>query len=219
MPVTISHFSIPQGHAHQLLTDLTSTQLEEWLTQRGIGIALPHDIKLEKRRREWLISRLLLNEALPGLSLSHLPTGKPLIADGPCISFSHCLNRGVLLVAARSCGCDIQVEEEKIMRIRHRFANAAEHEAAPGDSSDALRYYTLLWSAKEAIFKCFGERVDFAGHISIRPFTTSSPLLVADYQGVHGSCTFELEVRWDERFCLVCTALPDNGLHEVLFGA
>jgi len=192
----------------------TSDELVSTLSLPDWEMRQLENIRLEKRKKEWLSAKILLRHWNPEASIQHLPNGKPILPAGPWISLSHCNDRAAMCIAPRSCGCDLQQEDRKILTIRNRFANEAEHASAPATHVEALRYYTTIWSAKEAIFKCFGQHVDFANHIHIQPFLNGEDRIHAEYRGVHGECTFVLNTQWIDNYCLVSAVLPEYGLHE-----
>jgi 4'-phosphopantetheinyl transferase EntD len=64
--------------------------------------------------------------------------------------------------------------------------------ASQADPTSALRDMTIIWSAKEAIFKFWGENVAFAEHIEIAPFACDDTRITAHYKGVHGQRTLQL---------------------------
>lgn len=132
----------------------------------------------EKRRKEWFASRMALRSglAIPSEVRYH-PNGKPYL-DDRALSFSHCLPLAGALTHPKLAGMDIQSCNPTIERIRERFANSAELEAADRSSSP-LDYLTIVWSAKEAIFKVYGEELDFADGIHLRPFNIGDEALHA----------------------------------------
>lgn len=143
--------------------------------------------KSPRRNREWLASRLLMQHLqLP--PVSYLPNGKPVIPGG-YFSLSHCENRVALVLAETPVGIDIQLPTEQIRRIHTKFCSPTEQSRF---SPTPLREMTIIWSAKEAIFKFWGENVAFAEHIEIAPFTAYDARISAHYKGVHGQRTFEL---------------------------
>jgi phosphopantetheinyl transferase len=69
---------------------------------------------------------------------------------------------------------DIEIPTEKIGRIMHKFLSAKEHEIfnlVPGvgnSIADDFRQSALLWSAKESVFKWYGNgSVDFRKEIQL----------------------------------------------------
>jgi phosphopantetheinyl transferase len=136
-----------------------------------------------KRKHEWLSGRicaklaalelLSLNgsgEALTPRDLSIISSysGRPFLdlkgpasgAAGIDISISHSQDMAVGLAGRGRCGIDIQLLNDTLFRVRHRFC--ADDEAATLDQLpiDELVQLGLLWVAKEAIRKCLsGTRI------------------------------------------------------------
>jgi phosphopantetheinyl transferase len=145
------------------------------------------DFKSPRRNREWLATRLLMQSVkLP--AIDYLPNGKPVIPEGH-LSISHCENRVALVLANTPVGIDIQTPKEQIRRIHTKFCSPAEQARY---AHNPLRELTIIWSAKEAIFKFWGENVDFAKHIEITPFAGDDSRITAHYTGIHGQRAFEL---------------------------
>ncbi len=149
-------------------------------------------IRLEKRRREWLSSRILLKIMAKGGELSFLPNGKPVLNNGKHISISHSDDLAGVVICDLPIGIDIQGEDSKLLRIERKFTNESERTFLPNGPS-RLASLASIWSAKEAVFKCFGERVDFSEDMQLRPFQPGDTALLLDYQGEHGKGLFELE--------------------------
>jgi len=146
-------------------------------------------IKVPHRRREWLSSRILMQKiGITGLGF--LPNGKPVLPVG-AISMSHCNGSVAVVTSENAIGVDIQVPAEQIGVIRRKFCSASEW-AWLEHHEESLRALTIVWSAKEAIFKHWGERVEFAVDIEVLPFRCDDMHLVARYSGVHGAREFRL---------------------------
>ncbi|MGB0423131.1 MAG: 4'-phosphopantetheinyl transferase family protein [Flavobacteriales bacterium] len=137
-------------------------------------------IKHEKRQKEWLAARLLLKDVGFDHPISYLPNGKPVTLDGPFFSLSHCLPYIGMTSNDTSVGLDIQKPEEKMLRIKSKFAHPEELEHA-AKSADELNYVSILWSAKEAIFKVYGENILFAEELRIEPFHIEDELIHSHY--------------------------------------
>ena len=145
----------------------------------------------EKRKREFVASRAALRIGLENTApVLYEPNGKPYLSSS-AMSMSHCLPIAGALTHPSHAGFDIQFPDQKLYTIRHRFAHTDELAAAL-KSSNELDYLTLLWSAKEAVFKVFGEQLTFASDIIIRPFKINDSLLMADVMRAGRSYTIEL---------------------------
>ena len=145
------------------------------------------EFKSMRRNREWLASRLLMDSMqLP--PVSYLPNGKPIIPSGH-FSISHCDDLVALAMAEHNVGIDIQVPTEQIRTIHSKFCSPAEQARF---SRSPLREMTIIWSAKEAIFKFWGENVAFAKDIEVAPFDCDDTQICAEYKGHHGVRRFNL---------------------------
>lgn len=138
--------------------------------------------KLPKRRRQWFTGRLCVKNAIlaycrhylphhspPAVSSLHiqnLPSGRPaLLCDIPelqglDISISHSDDYAIACAASGLCGIDIQIESEKLLRVRERFCHDNEVEILQQylPDLDRRQQLTLLWTAKEAAKKALSRR-------------------------------------------------------------
>jgi phosphopantetheinyl transferase len=103
-------------------------------------------------------------------------TRKPFLPDEQYhFSISHCGDYAAAIVSKnKRVGIDIEIPTEKIGRIMYKFLTAKELELfklVPGASHTATDSYqepTLLWSAKESVFKWYGNGgVDFRRQIQL----------------------------------------------------
>jgi phosphopantetheinyl transferase len=145
--------------------------------------------KAAHRRREWLATRLLLRQLEIG-AIDFLPNGKPVVTSG-AVSISHCKGSVAVVTADVNIGLDVQEPTEQIFNIRSKFCSSTEWSWLESHA-ESLRALTIAWSAKEAIFKYWGELVDFAGDIEILPFHCDDAIINARYKGVHGQRDFQL---------------------------
>lgn len=121
-------------------------------------------IKLDKRKVEWLGRSLLYDFA--GINeVKYLNNGKPVLDHG-YISISHCDDLVGLILADYPVGLDIQNPLPIISRIHRKFSNSKEiiWVQTQDDQEDL---YSLIWSAKEAVFKIYGENIPFADGMRI----------------------------------------------------
>lgn len=148
-------------------------------------------IQLDKRKREWLDTRILLKTFFPNKKLAYLDNGKPVFEDGTHLSISHCADLVGIIVSDNSIGMDIQNPDKKLLLIQKKFCNEQELSFVPSGEA-GLIHTTIIWSTKEAIFKVYGENVPFADDMTIRPFDVDDNIIYADYDGAYGKRTFEL---------------------------
>lgn len=161
-------------------------------------------IVLEKRRREWLGTRMLMKLFLPDVELLFQTNGKPYLSDERHISVSHNGDMCGIVVSDKPVGLDIQENNTKLNKISLRFCSPRERSDA-AESGDSLTYISILWAVKEAVFKTFGEHVDFDKDIAVRKFTIGDDLIMADYSGVHGQRLFVLRYFFVDGRHVICT--------------
>lgn len=119
------------------------------------------------RRLEWLAVRALLHSELPQVeALDYVGKHKPHLSHGPHVSISH---TGPFVALAwsgeRKVGVDIELIQERVMRLAPRYTCAAERE---GDWT--LSRAMVLWTGKEALYKLHDILSSFKEDIFIPPF-------------------------------------------------
>lgn len=130
-----------------------------------------------KRETEKKATLFLLKKLFPenDPQLEYDEQRKPFLAGlNTHISISHSHDKLAILINSKeSTGVDVELIREKVKNIQHKFlcsdelVFAAENEVT----------LTILWAAKEAIYKAYGLRgVDFSKHIFIEPFDLNEDL-------------------------------------------
>ncbi len=107
-------------------------------------------ITAEKRKREYISTRMLLSKILPRLNeeISYLENGKPKLLSYN-ISISHSKNYVcIFLHKTHNVGVDIEEYRETIHRTTQKFMNKNE-QLLFTTTKDKI----LVWCAKEAMFK------------------------------------------------------------------
>lgn len=135
----------------------------------------PHEeFKFESRNLHWLASRVVLQELLKDKILHEehrllkMPNGKPYITGLDCeVSLSHSGEYAAVMISRSGrVGVDIEEINERIKKIARKFINDYEWQHLEGENDLHTMY--LLWAAKEAIFKWYGDgEVDFRKHMKI----------------------------------------------------
>lgn len=150
--------------AHIAIWEITETE-DFFAAALGFG----SDKKHPKRRLEHLSGRFLLQYLIPGFPFEKIeisPLGKPQLADNTIhFSISHSYPYAAAIVSRqKEVGIDIQVYQDKILRLQSKFLSEAEQQIC----GDDLQQITLAWCAKEALFKYYGlGAVDFKDDMPI----------------------------------------------------
>lgn len=140
-------------------------------SQVSVQRAITHPHK----RLQHLAGRLLLRELYPGFPVELIrvaDTRKPFLADEPYhFSISHCGDYAAVVVStAYRVGVDVELKNDRINRIMHKFLSVEEQFLLPRGAINETA--TLLWSAKESIYKWDGDGgVDFIGDIRVQKIT------------------------------------------------
>ncbi len=133
-------------------------------------------MKSELHRRGFLSIRHLLRAVgYVDSDLYYDSVGKPHLKDGNHISITHSHEfTGIIVSPEKEVGIDIEKQRQKIIRIAHKFSTIELPQ--PLDSEQLIRKLTILWGAKESLYKIMATRgVSFKEHIDIADFTLSTP--------------------------------------------
>lgn len=136
-------------------------------------VPLPNEITHPHKRLQHLAGRILLKELYDDFPLELIKiadTKKPFLADeGFHFSISHCGDYAAAIVSKQNrVGVDIEIPQQKIERISHKFLGPEEIQVLNINNYDPHYMLTLAWSIKETIFKWYGlGQVDFREHMHI----------------------------------------------------
>ncbi|MBI9061422.1 MAG: 4'-phosphopantetheinyl transferase superfamily protein [Marinilabiliaceae bacterium] len=134
-----------------------------------------NSFRLEKRKREWLACRILLHHLIGKYpQIEYNKSGKPFLADQSYhISLSHTDGYVAASVSVQPTALDIELCSPRINKVAQRYMH--DREWAFVEDEQSLSYLTLIWSAKETLFKYFDESmVVFKDHFRIAPFQLNS---------------------------------------------
>ena len=134
------------------------------LTQQSANISTP-DFNNEKRKKEYLASRLLLKDIAPNTKITYNEYGAPKLENGEHISISHSKNLVAIIMSKQKVGMDIEQISEKSLRLSSKFISEKTRTTLNKEKA------TLIWCLKEAVFKWHQKgKVDFIKDIIIPPF-------------------------------------------------
>ncbi|MBB6113077.1 4'-phosphopantetheinyl transferase family protein [Mucilaginibacter lappiensis] len=128
-----------------------------------------------KRHLHWLGTRVLLRKMLHTdeyIDCKVDAHGKPYLVNLPYhISFSHSFDYAAVMISkTHKVGIDIEQIKQKVERIAGKFLRP--DEMAFIDDAHKIEQLYVCWCAKEAIYKCNGEKeVSFADNIFLDPFS------------------------------------------------
>lgn len=105
---------------------------------------------VERRKKDLVIARYLLQHCYPKAEVVYHPSGKPYLKNGEAeISISHSKDLvAVILHKDKTVGIDIEYITPRLERLKQRYLSA--QEIADANTTTLL---TLYWSAKETLFK------------------------------------------------------------------
>lgn len=133
-------------------------------------------IKFEKRKVEYLATRLLLQHLLnEKTEIIYLEHGKPVLKNLPLkISVSHSANFVTVIVSEKNVGIDVEQTNRNVDKVANRFLSKQELTDVQ-NCSDPQTAKIIYWGAKESIFKCTGfHGIQFNSQILISPFQTNN---------------------------------------------
>ncbi|MGM0635347.1 MAG: 4'-phosphopantetheinyl transferase family protein [Bacteroidota bacterium] len=111
--------------------------------------------------------------------------GKPHLKDGKKISITHSFDFTAVIVSNVEVGIDIEKQRDKIKKIAPKFTPIEEYNAL-GDGEDLIRKLTIVWGAKESLYKLYGKQgLLFLHDIFVYDFDISATETLAKvtYQG------------------------------------
>jgi phosphopantetheinyl transferase len=141
------------------------TESSEELAQLANGFS-HSEFKTEKRKKEFLASRLLLQEISPNTKISYNEFGAPELSNGDCISISHSKNLVAVIICTKKVGLDIEQISGKALRLSSKFVSEKNLKKLSKEKA------TLIWCLKEVVFKWHQKGgVDFIKDILIPEFS------------------------------------------------
>ena len=131
------------------------------------------NFKTEKRKKDFLASRLLLNELEPNQQISYNSNGAPEISNGKHISISHSKNLVAIIISDKKVGLDIEHISEKLLKLSPKFIADSSQQDLTKEKA------TLIWCCKEAVFKWYQKGgVDFIKDIIMPEFTVKEKEII-----------------------------------------
>lgn len=151
------------------------------------GVQIPA-FKAESRRLEWVVVHVLVQVITGKFQLvKHRDTGAPYLEEGSRhLSISHTRNYVAVCISEMPVGIDVEVITPRANKLRKRFMSPDEGFM---DTAHSEVEATLIWSAKESLFKILEEQdaVDFLHHLRTRsvPFAEEGVIFSQEKKTSH----------------------------------
>ncbi|MEJ7677310.1 MAG: 4'-phosphopantetheinyl transferase superfamily protein [Segetibacter sp.] len=159
-----------------------STRLAIWKIEEAENfflskVPLQREITHPNKRLQHLAGRYLLPflfDDFPYEEIEIADTRKPFLPNEQYhFSISHC-NRYAAAIVSSDCrvGVDVEFTTPRLEKIKHKFLHQAELRFVNSQlPRQQLKLLSVLWSAKEAMYKWYGEgSVDFSEMMRTFPF-------------------------------------------------
>ena len=144
--------SLPESWRGRALIVSAVDRAESWFSEEELALA--RSFRLEKRRNEWMLSRIAEKEL------------RRLGAAGECVSFSHSGAYGGAAVGSQPVGIDVEAMRDLRESAAHFFLTDDEIEVM--ESCTIPKRLLHFWCAKEALWKQRGGVIPTLRRIPLR---------------------------------------------------
>ena len=166
-------------------------------------------MKSEIHQRAFLSVRKLMQHAgFTDFDLYYDEFGKPNLYREKHISITHSHHFSAIIISDQTVGIDIELQREKIIKIAHKFCES-EFEFLPEEfdaesKQEYIRKLTVIWGAKESIFKIRNEKgISFKDHIKANAFELEDKQAIAELHFENLIKDFKIHFEEIEGFTLV----------------
>ncbi|MBC5993133.1 4'-phosphopantetheinyl transferase superfamily protein [Pontibacter cellulosilyticus] len=167
------------------------TILGIWQTEESLEellALLPHHVDCtqiaqahDKRKKEWLASRVLVYTLLKQFTAAHAvlrkdENGKPYFENVPLyLSISHSPALAAVIISDKyEVGIDIELLSQKALRVAGKFLGEDEKKYTAQDENKTCLY----WSAKETLYKLYSRKqLIFKDNLILAPTDAQNVLL------------------------------------------
>ena len=208
-----------QQHINQH-TRLAIWKIEESEAYFASTVPLQRNITHPHKRLQHLAGRHLLRYLFPDFPYQEIliaDTRKPYLENEAYhFSISHCGDYAAAIVSkTERVGIDIEIPSDKILNIAHKFTTEAERLEVGSTKlevrntnyevekeQEAINQLTLIWCAKETMFKWYGlGKVDFIEMLQLKSITENNVIAAV----VTSQKTIELNIHYQMLQPLVLT--------------
>lgn len=130
-------------------------------------------MKSQMHQRAFLSVRMLIQEmGFTDKDLHYDEFGKPYFDCHNYISITHSHHFAAIIISHETVGIDMELQREKILRIADKFVDTEFDYLNPNVLEEYIKKLTVVWGAKEAIFKIRNEKgISFKDHIRVGDFS------------------------------------------------
>ncbi|MFV8324334.1 4'-phosphopantetheinyl transferase family protein [Flavobacterium sp. ZS1P14] len=162
-------------------------------------------MKSEMHQRAFLSVRKLLQETgHTDLDLYYDKFGKPHLKGEKHISITHSHDFSAIIISDETVGIDIELQRDKIIRIADKFCDSEFQFLSSENKEGYVRKLTVIWGAKEAIFKIRNEKgISFKDHIKVNAFELEVKQTIAELHFDSLVKDFKIHFEEIENFSLV----------------
>lgn len=129
-------------------------------------------MKSQMHQRAFLSVRMLIQEmGFTDKDLHYDEFGKPYFDCHNYISITHSYHFAAIIISHETVGIDMELQRDKIQRIADKFTDYECDYLEPNATDEYIKKLTVIWGAKEAIFKIRNEKgISFKDHINVSNF-------------------------------------------------
>jgi 4'-phosphopantetheinyl transferase len=171
-------------------------------------------LKLKKNdflREQFLATRKVLALENSNYKITYDINGKPSLNSKYNISISHSHEIAAIAISDNSkIGLDVQLNENKIFNIQHKFLNPSEKlNIGENPSIDTL---TMIWTSKESIYKAIGLKgTSFSNNIIIDKVEEKDKIGIGYYINGTEKVKFDLKFIYIDEYT-ICYAYQNPKL-------
>ncbi|MBC7411625.1 MAG: 4'-phosphopantetheinyl transferase superfamily protein [Bacteroidia bacterium] len=155
--IILTHGTLYCWHITETLIELSTLATAKNIVFNTIGANL--------RMQQSVACKLLINEFISNDDIIYI-NKKPTVINTH-ISLSHTNHYAYVIHTHSECGLDVELISEKALRIKLKFCNPQELLLFKKYNFTENELYTLLWCAKEAIYKRYNDGYSFVNDIKI----------------------------------------------------
>jgi phosphopantetheinyl transferase len=196
-----------------------NTQLGVWHITEPLdffinNIVVQKNITHPQKQLQHAAGRFLLKLLQPSFPIADIQiatNSRPFLQNEAFhFSISHCGFYAAAIVSkSKAVGIDVEIQTPKLLKLQQKFLSQQEIEQFGLRISNEANIVmlTILWSAKEALFKWWGKgEIDFKQHLYIHPFQLQQQGVI---KGIFSAHAIQEQIKMQyyvfEKFVLVYT--------------